>query len=419
MPLAIVKKVRTVVSSEAVLCAAAVGLASWSPLEEPLLDFIRIYPYAVAVTGAAFAWRFRRSRLLFALVVLALGYHALTLDPRASTRAVLFQAAGILVPLNLAAIAWLPERGVLSFSGLRRWAALAAQVAAVVALARHDGAGLPAGLATPAVLAAALAVLRRALLWGGGGAFGWTELGWPALLAFLGAFAVLVAGRFFAAGTTARGYFWALLAAFLAFAVARGTPDRIVYVSTAGLIILVAVLETSYRMAYHDSLTGLPGRRAFNEALLRLGGEYAVAIVDVDHFKRFNDRFGHDVGDQVLRRVGVRLGGVGGGGRAFRYGGEEFALLFPGKSVDECLPVLEELCRAIAEAQFTVRRLIRPRRRPSTVKGSARRRTRVRITVSIGVAQKNERHGTPEQVVQAADRALYKAKGEGRNRVRA
>ena len=83
-------------------------------------------------------------------------------------------------------------------------------------------------------------------------------------------------------------------------------------------------------MAYDDELTGLPARRALNEALTRLRGVYTVAMVDIDHFKRFNDEHGHDVGDQLLRMVGARVGEVRGGGRAFRYGGEEFAVLFPG-----------------------------------------------------------------------------------------
>ena len=67
-------------------------------------------------------------------------------------------------------------------------------------------------------------------------------------------------------------------------------------------------------MAYDDELTGLPARRALNEALARLRGTYTVAMVDIDHFKRFNDEHGHDVGDQILRMVGARLAGVGGGG---------------------------------------------------------------------------------------------------------
>ncbi|MDP0971523.1 diguanylate cyclase, partial [Klebsiella pneumoniae] len=85
--------------------------------------------------------------------------------------------------------------------------------------------------------------------------------------------------------------------------------------------------------AFRDELTGLPGRRALNERTQRLGRNYVLAITDVDHIKRFNDTHGHDVGDQVLRLVASKLSKVNGGGRAYRYGGEEFAVVFAGKSL--------------------------------------------------------------------------------------
>ncbi|MGH7545965.1 MAG: hypothetical protein ACREKI_07275, partial [Gemmatimonadota bacterium] len=211
------RKIRAVVTPEAVCFAAAVGLARWKELEASLLDFILLFPYLVGVTGAALAWRFRRSRLLYALAVLAFGFYALTLGPRAPGQALWFQAAAVLVSLNLAAIAWLPERGLVSLSALRRWVAIAAQVALVVVLARHDAGGW---LGIPAAL-------RHGLV--SDGPFGWSTLGWPAWLAFVVAFGALAVARLFAAGTTARGYLWALGATFLAFDVARGTPDRILY----------------------------------------------------------------------------------------------------------------------------------------------------------------------------------------------
>ena len=99
--------------------------------------------------------------------------------------------------------------------------------------------------------------------------------------------------------------------------------------SAAGVILIVALLAESHRLAFRDTLTGLPGRRALEERLRSLGGRYAVAMVDVDHFKKFNDTHGHDIGDQVLKLVGARLAEVGGGGIAFRYGGEEFSRALP------------------------------------------------------------------------------------------
>src|SRR5215475_3125232 len=98
---------------------------------------------------------------------------------------------------------------------------------------------------------------------------------------------------------------------------------------TAGLIVAAAIVENSYRLAYHDELTLLPGRRAFNEAVMHLEHPFVIAAVDIDHFKSFNDTHGHDTGDQVLKLVAARLAEVGGGGRAFRYGGEEFTVIFP------------------------------------------------------------------------------------------
>jgi diguanylate cyclase (GGDEF)-like protein len=150
----------------------------------------------------------------------------------------------------------------------------------------------------------------------------------------------------------------------------------------------VSIIETSFHLAYWDQLTELPTRRALDEALQQLGFEYAVAMVDVDNFKKFNDTYGHEVGDQVLRMVGSKLGRLSGVGRPFRYGGEEFAILFPSpkKARNEQAPS-------------------EPRRHLS-------------VTVSIGVAERNHRCSTPEQVVQAADKALYRAKMLGRNLVR-
>src|SRR2546428_6094753 len=148
------------------------------------------------------------------------------------------------------------------------------------------------------------------------------------------------AGLLLSPPSAGRSFSWALLPAFLGLSQVRaGNPGfSTFYFATSALILIIAVVEASYHMAYQDSLTQLPARRALNEALLRLGSQYTVGMVDVDHFKRINDSHGHDVGDQVLKMVAARLAQVGGGGRAYRYGGEEVAGPFPGKSAPGRLP---------------------------------------------------------------------------------
>jgi PleD family two-component response regulator len=125
------------------------------------------------------------------------------------------------------------------------------------------------------------------------------------------------------------------------------------------------------------------------------------------------------VGDQVLKMVGARLLRVGGGGKVYRYGGEEFTALFPRKSVDEALPYLEALRQDIANYRLALRD---PERtdQPTSVRkrrGTGASGRSVAVTISIGVAESDEQLTTPEDVIQAADKALYRAKNRGRNQV--
>jgi diguanylate cyclase (GGDEF)-like protein len=194
-------------------------------------------------------------------------------------------------------------------------------------------------------------------------------------------------------------------------------PDRGFLFTAAGLMLVVAAVETSHAMAYRDELTGLPARRALKEDLLKLGSRYTLAMLDIDHFKKFNDRYGHDVGDQVLRMVAARLGEVSGGGKAFRYGGEEFTVVFPGRCSDQAQHHLEELRRSVETSRFVIRGRGRPRRKPEKMKRSTKPRKAVSVTVSIGMASRSDRNAAPQAVLKAADKALYRAKRQGRNRL--
>jgi len=206
---------------------------------------------------------------------------------------------------------------------------------------------------------------------------------------------------------------WSVVGAFIAISLASASHLEGVYFAAGGLALIVALIETSYAMAYLDELTQLPSRRALNEALMKLGDSYSIAMLDVDHFKKFNDSYGHESGDQALRLVASRLSHITGGGKAYRYGGEEFAVVFPNKASEEVFVYLDRMRRVIEQSVFTVRGKDRRRKGASAVGRGTKKQTSV--TVSIGLASTNGDHLAPAEVLRMADQALYKAKAKGRN----
>lgn len=185
--------------------------------------------------------------------------------------------------------------------------------------------------------------------------------------------------------------------------------------SAATAVLVIAMMQSGASLAFRDELTGLPARRALNETLRGLKGNYALAMVDIDHFKKFNDRYGHQVGDEALRMVAGRVAEIRGGGKAFRYGGEEFAVVFSRMTANQAAPHLEQIRKEIASVPFFVRSSLRSkskRKKPA----STRRRKGIKVTVSIGVAG-SARNKEPEQVLKLADKQLYRAKSHGRNQV--
>jgi diguanylate cyclase (GGDEF)-like protein len=401
---AAVRKGFSWIMPEGLLLGAAALALHADELRDSLREFARFFPYVVFGIGFLVALRFQRSRLVFALLLLAAVGWALHGAPHGVTGRFLLRAAGTLLPLNLAAVTLMTERGTFTRTGLVRLGVLLAQVAAVLYAATH----------APARAAAVAGHRFFPADW-----FAWTRLAQLPVLAFAAAALLIGLGILFQASPMGKAFLWALAGAFLALQHSpRAGVTATIYGTTAGLILVVAVVEASYKMAYQDGLTGLPARRALNEALQRMDGQFTIAMVDVDHFKKLNDRYGHDVGDQVLRMVASRLASASGGGRAFRYGGEEFAVLFSGKSTEECLPELEALRREVEQSKFTLRRRLRRRRKRGGGDGSgANGRRQITVTVSIGAAEPSGQQRTAEQVVQAADRALYRAKDGGRNRV--
>jgi diguanylate cyclase (GGDEF)-like protein len=384
-----------------VLLLGATVILQAASLREAVAAFAPVYPWAVFGGGLLLGWRFKRSQLVVALIVLfaaerAIVFFAPDAGPSATGR-IVFAAIAFALPLDLAALAWLTERSISSWSGRVVLGLILGEPLAIALLLRPELAHVAQALQHVPV------------------GLPWMKMPQPALVACLAAI-VLAMMRFVLRPTVIQSSFaWTLIATFLALN--GGKPTSTVYLATGGLVLVISLIETSHRMAFSDELTGLPSRRALTDALMRLPELYTVAMIDIDHFKKLNDEHGHAAGDQVLRLIGSTLTRTEGGGRPFRYGGEEFAVLFPGKSTDEALPYLEDLRETIEASSFIVRGRNRPKARPEKPVRSSGGLRRVAITVSIGVAEPEESGVDPEDVIRAADQALYQAKRAGRNRV--
>jgi diguanylate cyclase (GGDEF)-like protein len=369
---------------------------------------LRVYgPYFTLGVGLLVSLAFKRSRALFAVLSLLLAYAGFRMflgsGADGFAAKTVYAALCIFVPFNLALLSVVRERGALNPYGARRLGLLVAEMGITAAIVLGDHQAFTESLYRPLFADAAAAASPI------------PQLGVATMAVALSVAVICAVVR----GSVIEAAFAVAVAAFAASCDGVITSDVFAWLTTAGVIVTAAVLQDSYRLAFRDELTGLPGRRVLNERLMGLEGNYTIAMLDVDHFKEFNDTWGHDVGDQVLKLVASRLRCVGGGGKAYRYGGEEFTIVFPGKRVLEVLTRAEALRKDIEAYEMQIRAADHP---GSAQAGKVRNAgdaapILISVRVSIGVAEKNDRRATPDAVIKAADEALYRAKSAGRNRV--
>ena len=184
------------------------------------------------------------------------------------------------------------------------------------------------------------------------------------------------------------------------------------------LILLHSILHMYWKKVYQDVLTGVPNRQALDERLHTLSGEFTLAMVDIDHFKKFNDTYGHAEGDNVLRMVAQHLEEHL-GFRVYRYGGEEFCAVFEGNQAKEAFDMMDKTRSTLEKRKFRLRN--QKRRKEKAVDFFTKKPIPlgkgVHITISVGVASATKSSQDYESVIKKADQALYRAKDGGRNKV--
>lgn len=390
------------------------NIPSFTP---PLILVIKYSSYIMFGLGILLSIRFNQGRvflilLLLTLSQLLLSYHEKLSIHIATYSEVLYPLMCLLIPLNIVAISQLKERGLFSFWGKIRISLILIELFVIYKMAVSNHPSIHKVLDYTFI---SLPLEK-------------TIMNQPALFIFFLTIVFFIIKAYVKNNMFEVRLVGVIISIFLALSYINDNLSFSIFLSAAGVMLIISIIEDSYSMAYLDELTGIPSRRSLRENLMKLGNKYVIAMIDIDFFKKFNDRYGHDVGDEVLKLVASNLVQVTGGGKAFRYGGEEFTIVFPGKSINDVIPHLESLREQVAKSGYT-----RKPPKAQNIKSKSRAKSRAKsrskskskrknpsqlfVTISIGVCEKNSKYKHPSDVIKGADKALYRAKKKGRNRV--
>jgi len=368
---------------------------------------LHILPYVIFAIGLALCWLFYNSREFNLFIILAVSFGVISQffwikGLAGFQKELLFDLLCILLPLNFLIFNYLKERGILNQYGIRRLLFVGLQIAAAFWLVKTN----QFGISTYVSMDLLLHPLQ-----------GKTIIKQPGQLAICFSLLVLCTHWLLRPNQLRGAWILSLISVIVALHFVPNTQLATVYFMIAGLILVCAIIINSYNLAYKDELTQMPSRRALKQQLSSLGKTYTLAMVDIDHFKKVNDNYGHDVGDEVLKMLAAHLLSVEGGGKAYRYGGEEFTIIFPGKDASTATVYLDALRNKIASKPFIIRNKKRPKEKSAKKSTKFDNSQKLNITVSIGVAENQAKYNSTQDIMKSADNALYKAKKNGRNRV--
>jgi diguanylate cyclase (GGDEF)-like protein len=391
---------RTIKNLIPILILVALSIYSYqryTQLPQVILNGIIFLPIVLALLVVSLSIHFNRSSVFFYTLLIATANIVLGLGLAQTDLS--YALLSTLLPLMLLLLTVLPDRGIISIRAIPAHVLLASAMVFSIMMTDISPEWLMHILLTD---------------WLPARYFDWTQQSQTVLFVSIIVFMSMLVLYFLRPSPHMSAGFGVLI--MLVVQLHLGDSDRSlnVFSSTALLMCLYAVLQESWRMAYLDELTELPARRALREKFQKMGGTYTVAMLDVDHFKKFNDTYGHDTGDAVLRMIATKLNKVTGGGTSYRYGGEEFSVVFNGKRAEDTRPHLEILRETIASTPFIVNRASR---RKGDKRFRKKKNKPVKVTVSIGVADSKEKVSSPWDVLKLSDKALYRAKSRGRNRV--
>lgn len=375
------------------------GLPLW--YQQP----VAALPYFVLGFGLIFGWYFSSARMLLSLMSLALADQALILFPvigndPASMNHTVFAAATFLLPMNFLAFTILKAEAIDTIRGAIRLVPILIQPFLVLWLCYPEQQDLAAVLQMSYVSWVSTS---------------WTPIPQAALLAFFVAGTMHVTRFALRREPMDGGATWALAAIFLAYHCTQFGWQPTNFFSTAGLILFVALVQSSYQRTYRDDLTGIAGRLAYEEATAQIGKQSAIAVLAIDQLKSYAGTHGKSVVEQILKLVAPKVQAACQGGRVFRVSGEELTLLFHNQSAMEALVVLDNVRKVIASTSLFLRGRDRVWEDRRGTRSPGTKDRELPITVSIGVADKSSDEASLSLVIKSAYRALYEARAAGGN----
>lgn len=390
------RTIKNIIPVFILLVLSIYGYQIYSQLPNLIINGIIFLPVVLALLVTSLTIHFNRSSVFFYVILIAMIY--IVFVKELAKQDISYALLSGLIPLMLLVLTAMPERGILSVRAIPAYMILVASIVFSVAMTAMSPEWLTYILLTD---------------WLPARYFDWTTQSQTVLIISATAFIAMLVLYFVRPSPHLSAGLGVLIMLVVQLHFGYTDPSLHVFSSTALIMCLYAVLQESWRMAYLDELTELPARRALREKFQKIGGLYTVAMVDVDHFKKFNDTYGHDTGDAVLRMIATKLDRVTGGGASYRYGGEEFSVVFNGKDSKAAKPHLEALRETIANTPFVINRTGSRRKSDKKVKRKANKS--VKVSVSIGVADSSSNASSPWDVLKFSDKALYRAKAKGRN----
>jgi diguanylate cyclase (GGDEF)-like protein len=376
-------------------------------IDKVLPNSALIYPIIVIGAGVLIGLFFKRIWLMLVILVLAIADRALLYF--AGNTAVtmeegrlIYNAISFLLPINLCFFAFMKRRGDIKWQSIWFLGAILLQGCGVAFIYQYKSLGFGAFLEYSSIKWALLEHIPLSQL---------------ALFSFGIAFVYYLFLYIRTHGVIERSFCWALISIFYALALSRIGPVSSIYFSTAGLILVISVIENIYVEGFQDEVTDLPTGKSMHGILSKLDRGYTLALIEIDNFERLKDNHGRRVSKQVLRSVGSKLTSVTGGGKPFRYRGEVFAIVFPGMFLQDMLPRIEELRQTIKKLGPILQSQKSPGKKLKKLKRIEILANKIPVTVSIGVAERSDADMSPQQAIQKAEEALGIAKKEGHDRM--